>query len=90
MHGPGLHEALGRLLAGGASPTGRDNAGETPLLYVKILLTEELYDSAATVAQMLLGSGAPVDDTNNEVGLAFMLHRCCWGRAHRSMIQIMR
>lgn len=70
VHGPGLHEALARLLAGGASPQSRDNAGETPLLYVKILLTEELFDSAATVAEMLLRAGASVDDTNNEV----MLH----------------
>lgn len=58
---------MSTLLAGGASPHHRDRAGDTPLLYVRNLLKEHLYSPAFTVASLLLGAGAEVDDANNDV-----------------------
>lgn len=66
IHGTGLSAAVSTLLAGGASPHYKDNAGDTPLLYVKNLLKEHLYSPAFTVASLLLGAGAEVDDANCE------------------------
>ena len=62
-----VEEALRILLVNGASVSCRDSSGETPLLYVRNLLRDGLYQRASQIATILISAGALVDETNNEV-----------------------
>ncbi|XP_018019103.1 uncharacterized protein LOC108675592 [Hyalella azteca] len=81
VRGSGFLEALTLLLEAGASPQGRDTAGATPLLYLKLLLREGLYGPAAAAAQRLLDAGAEVDAANDQGRTLLSYSLCCGDRS---------
>ncbi|XP_066974018.1 ankyrin repeat and SOCS box protein 6-like [Macrobrachium rosenbergii] len=61
-----MTDALQILLSNGGDVSAKDLSGDTPLLSVRNLLKQGLFNKAAEVAQVLLQAGAQVDAVNNK------------------------